>query len=189
MVVLCRLRSKATRYCIICSLSYRISKAPASAQRQSILHLWRLADRLDHFLVLVSVLLHPPSQFSLIKKSSYLNHHDAHLLLALAEPNSHVLEQRRVSDVARVAIAGNVGSPFELGGVGVAGPDVARLELLKLLLGAEFVGLCEGLGLGLRKAGHKDTYHVATGIKCRECEGEVKMRWVVCAWRESKMEG
>jgi hypothetical protein len=35
----------------------------------------------------------------------------------------------------------NIGRPFELRGVGVAGADVACLELLKLLLGAEFVGL------------------------------------------------
>jgi len=34
-----------------------------------------------------------------------------------------------------------------LGGVGVAGADVARLELLQLLLGAEFVGLRGGVSL------------------------------------------
>ena len=37
-----------------------------------------------------------------------------------------------------------------LGGVGVAGADVARLELLELLLGAEFVGLWGG-GVVLRR--------------------------------------
>ncbi len=47
-------------------------------------------------------------------------------------------------DVRRVAVAVDVGGPFVLGGVGVAGADVARLELLQLLLGAEFVGLRGG---------------------------------------------
>ena len=46
-------------------------------------------------------------------------------------------------DVRGVGIAVNVGSPFELGGVCVAGAHVAGLKLLELLLGAEFVGLLE----------------------------------------------
>ena len=42
----------------------------------------------------------------------------------------------------------DVGCPFEFCGVGVAGAYVARLELLELLLGAEFVGLLgEGVSL------------------------------------------
>lgn len=35
----------------------------------------------------------------------------------------------------------DVGHPLVLGGVGVAGTDIAGLKLLKLLLRAEFVGL------------------------------------------------
>lgn len=44
-------------------------------------------------------------------------------------------------DIAGQAVAVDVGGPFEFGSVGVAGPDVAGLELLQLLLGAEFVCL------------------------------------------------
>jgi len=51
-----------------------------------------------------------------------------------------------VPDVGRVAVAVDVGRPFVLCGVGVAGADVAGLELLELLLGAEFVGLGGGGG-------------------------------------------
>ncbi len=46
-----------------------------------------------------------------------------------------------MADVASQAIAVDVGGPFELGRVGVAGAHVAGLELLELLLRAEFVGL------------------------------------------------
>jgi len=52
-----------------------------------------------------------------------------------------------VPDVRRVAVAVDVGRPFVLCGVGVAGADVAGLELLELLLGAEFVGLGGGGGV------------------------------------------
>lgn len=51
-----------------------------------------------------------------------------------------------MADVGRVRVAVDVGRPLELGGVGVAGADVAGLELLELLLGAEFVGLDLGGG-------------------------------------------
>lgn len=44
-------------------------------------------------------------------------------------------------DVACETITVDVGGPFEFGGVGVAGADVAGLQLLELLLGAEFVCL------------------------------------------------
>lgn len=50
-----------------------------------------------------------------------------------------------MSDIACQTIAVDVGRPFEFGGVGVAGADVAGLELLELLLRAEFVGLERGV--------------------------------------------
>ena len=46
-----------------------------------------------------------------------------------------------MAEVGSEAVAVDVGCPFEFRGVGVAGADVAGLELLELLLGAEFVGL------------------------------------------------
>lgn len=46
-----------------------------------------------------------------------------------------------MADVGGVAVAVDVGGPFVLGGVGVAGADVAGLQGFELLLGAEFVGL------------------------------------------------
>lgn len=49
-----------------------------------------------------------------------------------------------MADVGSVAVASDVGGPFVLRGVGVAGADVARLELLELLGCAEFVGLVVG---------------------------------------------
>lgn len=72
-----------------------------------------------------------------------------------------------------------------LGGVGVAGADVARLELLELLLGAEFVGLWgggvvlrrerDGVEMRLRKGwkgrGGGATYH------CLECGGGERRRF------------
>ena len=42
--------------------------------------------------------------------------------------------------------------------VGVAGTDVARLQLLELLLGAEFVGLC-GVSLRWKRARGKGGEH------------------------------
>ena len=52
-----------------------------------------------------------------------------------------------MTDVTSVTVAMHVGRPFELGRVGVSGADVAGLELLQLLLGAQFVGLGKkGLG-------------------------------------------
>ncbi len=46
-----------------------------------------------------------------------------------------------MSYIARIAVSVDVAGPFVLGGVGVSGTYVAGLELLELLLGAEFVGL------------------------------------------------
>lgn len=54
-----------------------------------------------------------------------------------------------MSYIARIAVAMDVGGPFVLCCVGVAGADVARLELLELLLGAEFVCLVGRLGVGI----------------------------------------
>lgn len=56
-----------------------------------------------------------------------------------------------MSNVRGVAVASDVGGPFEAGYVRVAGADVARLELFELLGCAQFVGLRGGLvrgGLG-----------------------------------------
>lgn len=46
-----------------------------------------------------------------------------------------------MSDITGIAIPLDVGGPLELGGVCVPGADIARLELLELLLSAEFVCL------------------------------------------------
>lgn len=46
-----------------------------------------------------------------------------------------------MSNIRCQTIAVDIGGPFEFRGVGVAGTDVAGLQLLELLLGAEFVGL------------------------------------------------
>lgn len=45
-----------------------------------------------------------------------------------------------MTDVRSVGVAHDVGGPFELCRVGVTCADVAGLECLKVLLGAEFVG-------------------------------------------------
>ena len=47
-------------------------------------------------------------------------------------------------NIGSVAVSVDVGCPFEFCGVGVAGAYVAGLELLELLLRAEFVGLVGG---------------------------------------------
>lgn len=43
-------------------------------------------------------------------------------------------------DIRRIAVADDVGFPFVLGCVGVAGADVAGLQGFEVLEGAEFVG-------------------------------------------------
>ena len=45
-----------------------------------------------------------------------------------------------MTDVRSVAVAKDVGGPLVLGGVGVAGTNVAGLEGLEVLEGTEFVG-------------------------------------------------
>lgn len=59
----------------------------------------------------------------------------------LPHPKRHIPQQPRMADVGSAAVAMDVGSPFVLCCVGVAGADVARLELFELLGCAEFVGL------------------------------------------------
>lgn len=50
----------------------------------------------------------------------------------------------------------DIGAPFVLGCVGVSGPDVAGLQLLELLLCAQFVGLCfTKVSAGRKKKGKK----------------------------------
>lgn len=63
-----------------------------------------------------------------------LNHRSSHLLLWLAHSQRHVREQRRVPDIRRIAVADDVGFPFVLGCVGVAGADVAGLQGFEAIL-------------------------------------------------------
>ncbi len=66
-----------------------------------------------------------------------------------------------MSDIRGVRVAVDVGGPVVFGRVGVAGADVAGLEGLELLLGAEFVGLWEVSGGGGREGrkGGRGTDH------------------------------
>lgn len=91
---------------------------PSPTTHHSVLHIRRLPHRLHHL----------------------LNQHQPRLLPALAQPQTHVTQQRWVADERTVAVAHDVGRPLELRRVGVAGADVARLEGFELLLLAEFVG-------------------------------------------------
>jgi hypothetical protein len=52
-----------------------------------------------------------------------------------------------VANVRRIRISVDVRHPFKLGSIGVTCADVACLELLELLLGAEFVGLFDSCQL------------------------------------------
>lgn len=63
------------------------------------------------------------------------------LLHRHAHADCHVVKERRVTLVAGVGVARNVGRPLVLGGVGVTGADELVLEGFELLLGAQFVGL------------------------------------------------
>lgn len=120
-------------------------------------HLRRFAHRLYHFLPTPTTAPSqsvtfatppPPPPPNPHNTNTHLNHHPPHLLPRLPHPHRHIRQQRRVPDIRRVAVAVDVRGPFVFGGVGVAGPDVARLELLELLLRAEFVGLGWGLEWG-----------------------------------------
>lgn len=112
----------------------------------SILHLRRLSNRLNHFLHSnISPTLSCRSQHN-----THLNHSPPNLLPTLPHPNSHIAQQRRMSHITRITVSLDIGRPFEFRRVGVSGADVAGLELLELLLGAEFVGLGgRGVSLGL----------------------------------------
>lgn len=46
--------------------------------------------------------------------------------------------------IAGVGVAGDVGGPLVLRGIGVTGSDVLVLQRLELLLGAQFVRLVQG---------------------------------------------
>lgn len=76
-----------------------------------------------------------------------LNHRPPNLLPALPQPDAQIGQQGRVAHVRGVRVAVDVGRPVEFGRVGVAGADVAGLQRLELLLGAEFVGLEVGEGV------------------------------------------
>lgn len=84
-------------------------------------YLWRVPSASDHF----------------------LQHHYSGFLLCLAHADSHVRKQRVVTNVGSVAVTEDVGSPFVLGGIGVACTDVTGLQSLEILEGAKFVGHCE----------------------------------------------
>ena len=49
-----------------------------------------------------------------------------------------------MTNVGCVAVAMDIASPLELGSVGMTCTDVACLQLFKLLLGTEFIGLIRG---------------------------------------------
>lgn len=89
----------------------------------------------------------PPPSPHLIHSTApptHLNEPPPTHLPAFPQPDSHVRQQARVPDVGRVAVPCDVGGPFVFCRVGVAGADVARLELLELLGCAEFVCLLGG---------------------------------------------
>ena len=67
---------------------------------------------------------------------TYLDNLPAAYLPANPHPKGHVPQQRRVTDVTRVTVPGDVGSPFEFRGVRVARADVAAGEGFVLLEGA-----------------------------------------------------
>jgi len=87
------------------------------ASTHSILDLRRLPNRLYHFLY----------------------HLGSNSLPTLSHSNSHVAQHRRMSYITRIAISLDIGCPFEFCRVGVPGAYVAGLQLLELLLGAEFI--------------------------------------------------
>jgi hypothetical protein len=96
-------------------------------------------------ITLVSPFHSPHSHITYLRRRPHRPHHALQQLhpcdlSRLSEPNAHVLQERRVPDVAAQRVALHVGHPFELCGVGAADADEARLLGFKLLLGAEFVG-------------------------------------------------
>lgn len=68
--------------------------------------------------------------------NDYLNHCSPDFLSRLTQPDGHIFKQRRMADVTGVAVAMDVGRPFELGRVRMSSSHVPRLQLLELLLGA-----------------------------------------------------
>lgn len=67
---------------------------------------------------------------------TYLDHLSPHLLSALSHPNSHVAQQRRMSNVTRVAVSLDIARPLESGRVCVPSSYVSCLESFELLLRA-----------------------------------------------------
>lgn len=75
-----------------------------------------------------------------------------------------------MSNIGCVAVPGNVAGPLELARIGVASSHVAGLELLQLLLRAEFVGL----NIRLDASDKRSTVHtivvevevVGLGMRC-----------------------
>jgi hypothetical protein len=80
---------------------------------------------------------------------THFNHLNSRLFFRLPESYRHVVEEWRMSDVAGVAIALNVGGPFEFGRVWMTGTDIASLQLLELLLRSQLVGHGEGVSVSL----------------------------------------
>jgi len=74
-------------------------------------------------------------------KSTHLDKFRPHDFLRLAHANSHIAQQRRMTNVRSVAVAGNVRGPFEFRDIGMPRSDITRLKLLELLGCAKFVCL------------------------------------------------
>lgn len=76
-----------------------------------------------------------------------------------------------MTDVRSVGVAHDVGGPFELCCVGVAGTDVAGLERFEVLLGAEFVGHDCGFWRVWRGCGlwFKEELWFGGGVDARRC--------------------
>lgn len=96
---------------------------------------------------------------------THLNAHSPHPLARLPHANRHIRQQWRMPHVARVRVPMDVGAPFMLGCVGVSSPDVAGLQLLELLLRAQFVGLCfTKVSIGWKKKRTKSEMRKGRGI-------------------------
>jgi len=90
-----------------------------------------------------------------------------------------------MTNIARVRVALDVGGPLEARGIGVAGADVAGLEGLELLLGAEFVCLVEGVSIFCKRGGEEDLPFCLVRMLC--VLDEVKMEGFVTGKRDLGM--
>lgn len=88
--------------------------------------------------------------------------------------------------VAGVGVAGDVGSPLVLRGIGVTGSDVLVLQRFELLLSAEFVGL--GLGqlddVRNRSSAYHDEIWSRSKSKSRFQSRSVSVVWQRCSDEE-----